>query len=400
MGFKKFDISNAILDDLRKNNINVPTEVQEKVIPEILKGRDVMVQSETGSGKTIGFAVPTIEKIRPRAGVQILVIAPTRELAKQVAKEFRKFSKKKKLMVATVYGGVAMSPQIQKVGFSEIVVGTPGRLLDLLSRGALKLNKANKLVLDEADKLMEMGFIEDIDKIIRYMQRDRQTLLFSATINKRVIRIANRYLVNPVKILLENVIDKKLLQQSYYEVQKNDKISLLVHLLKNSKERALVFCNTKRMTRLVSSSLKLNNIDSDCINGDMSQHARERVLEKFEQGRMDVMVATDVASRGIHVEDITLVVNFDLPEDVDTYKHRIGRTARQGKKGTSLIFLSNIDYQKMDKIMQVFREFLNRKDIPEFERVRLPRRTEAPRRPYRSSQRRSWQGNKRRRHSR
>lgn len=375
MEFKKFDISKEIIKDLKRHSIVSPTEVQKKAIPHILEGKDVMVQSETGSGKTIGFAVPTIEMIEKDKGVQVLAIAPTRELAKQVAGEYKKFSKKKDLDVVTVYGGVSIKPQIRKVKFSEIVVGTPGRLLDLLRRGALDISKTKYFVIDEADRLMDMGFIDDIDAMIKYLPKQRQTMLFSATINKRVLNMAKRYLKNPVKILLENIIDEEVLSQYYYNVKRNKKISLLVHILKNKPmQKTLVFCRTKRSTRFVSRALRKNGINSDCINGDMSQHAREKVMRKFAKGKINVLVATDVASRGIHVEDISHVVNYDLPRDANTYTHRIGRTARQGREGTSILFLSHHDYSKMDKIMEEYREYIEKLEKPDFKSARIPRK--------------------------
>jgi ATP-dependent RNA helicase DeaD len=372
MRFEDLGITSGLSHDLESHGIKEPTFVQRKTIPLILKGKDVLVQSETGSGKTVGFAVPTIMKVEPKKGVQVLVVTPTRELAVQVAREYVKFSKQKKLNVAVVYGGVSMEPQIKKVVFSEIVVGTPGRLLDLLGRNALNISRTSFLVLDEAERLMDMGFIDDIRRIISFMPRKRQTMLFSATINARVLNLARKFLYEPEKVILENVIDPKLLRQCYYNIDEKDKISLLVHLLREKKwGLALIFCNTKRKTRFVSSILNKSGIDSECLNGDMTQYMREKALSDFSNGKKQVLVATDVAARGIHVEDIDVVINYDLHDELETYTHRIGRTARQGKKGTAITFLSDNDYRKMDKVMEEYGDFIQKKDVPNFERIKL-----------------------------
>lgn len=365
MKFKDLKISKEIVLDLNKHDIVKLTKVQEKTIPLIFRKKDVIVQSETGSGKTIGFAVPTIDNLRPAKRVQVLVITPTRELAKQVAGEYVKFSMRKGLKTAIVYGGVSISDQIQKVRIADIVVGTPGRLLDLLRRKALDLSSSRYLVIDEADRLLDMGFIKDINDIIRYMPKKRQNLMFSATINSRVLGLAERYLNDPVKVIFKNVLKRGLLKQYYYNVNERDKISLLMHLLKKEKNRGLtlVFCNTKRKTKMVAYTLRKNGIKADCLNGDMTQSAREKVLEQFSKGIIDVLIATDVAARGLHVEDITHVFNYDLHDEMDSYTHRIGRTARNGKRGTAIILLSGRDHPKMQKIMRKYGEDIElRKD--------------------------------------
>ncbi len=361
-----------------------------------MKGRDVLVQSETGSGKTIGFAIPTIEKIKPIGRVQALVITPTRELARQVGEEYVKFSKGKGLGVAIVYGGVSINPQIEKVREADVVVGTPGRLLDLLRRNVLDLGGSNYLIIDEADRLLDMGFIDDINAIIRFMPNQKQCLMFSATINSRVLGMMHRYQKDAVKILLENVLERGILEQYYYNIKEREKISFLVHLLKTEKcGLTLVFCNTKSKTRLVASVLKRNGITAECLNGDMTQHMREKVMGQFSTGKIDVLVATDVAARGIHVEDITHVINYDLHDDADTYTHRIGRTARQGKKGTAIILLSEKDYWKMDKVMDGHRDLIDKREPGEFEMVKLPPRRYTGNRRF-NSNRRGFRGRRRR----
>lgn len=358
MKFSDLKISVELMTDLERNEIRELTKVQEKVIPLIFKGKDVIVQSETGSGKTIGFAIPTIEKIRSAKRVQVLVITPTRELAKQVAGEFVKFSKGKGLRTAVVYGGVSLENQVREARSADIVVGTPGRLLDLLRRKALDFSDCKYLVIDEADRLMDMGFIYDMNAIISHVPQSRQSFLFSATINSRVLNLADRYLKNPEKVILTNVMKTGILEQYYYNVKEREKLPLLTKLLKGKRGLTLIFCNTKRGTKFVAYHLRKSGIRADCLNGDMTQTAREKILEKFSKGEIDVLVATDVAARGLHVDDITHVFNYDLHEEMESYTHRIGRTARNGKRGTAIILLSERDHQKMQKIMQKYGEHI------------------------------------------
>jgi ATP-dependent RNA helicase DeaD len=394
MEFKDLKIDDDLIKDLYDHGIVKPTIVQEKTIPLIMRGKDVMVQSETGSGKTIGFAIPTIEKIKSTGKAKVLVIAPTRELAKQIGEEYVKFSKKKRLKVAIVYGGVSINPQITKLRDADVVVGTPGRLLDLINRMALDLRQAEFLVIDEADRLLDMGFIDDMNRIIGYMPKNRQTLMFSATINSRVLKLMHRYQKSPEKILLENVIEKSIMNQYYYNIKEREKISFLIHIMKTQKHGlTLVFCNTKRKTRFVASILKKNGLKAESLNGDMTQHMREKAMRDFALGNIEILVATDVAARGIHVEDITHVINFDLHDELETYTHRVGRTARQGKKGTAIIFLSEKDYYKMDKIMEEYRDLIEKREPGEFTKIKMPPRRDGGRRfnnrqPRHSSRRR------------
>lgn len=385
MEFKDY-VSNDLLEDLTKNNIIKPTKVQEKTIPLLFQKKDVIVQSETGSGKTLAFAVPTIQNIQKEGKVHVLAILPTRELAKQVAEEYKKFSKSKGLETAVVYGGVSINNQIYDVRTADIVVGTPGRLLDLLNRNTLDLRNVKYLIIDEADRLLEMGFIDDVNAIVRYLPRQRQSMMFSATINKLVLRLAYKYLNNPEKILLENTIEKNILKQYYYNVKEYDKISLLVHLLKEIKEGlSLVFCNTKRTSRFVAEMLKRNGVSAECLNGDMTQFMREKVMEDFTKDKINVLVATDVAARGLHIENIACVFNYDLHENVEMYIHRIGRTARNGNTGTAIILLSEKDYRLMDRIMNEYRDFIEKKEAVNFERIKMPERT----RDFRNDNRRN-----------
>ncbi|MDD5417619.1 MAG: DEAD/DEAH box helicase [Candidatus Nanoarchaeia archaeon] len=372
MEFKELGISSGLSDELKNHGIVVPTTVQIKSIPLILNKKDVLIQSETGSGKTIGFAVPTIDMVKPVKNVQVLVVTPTRELAKQVSEEYVKFSRKKGLNISVVYGGVSINEQFRHIKTADIVVGTPGRLLDLLERRMLNLTYTNYFILDEADRLMDMGFIDDINRIISHLPNQKQSLMFSATINKEISRLAENYLKNPEKILLENILKKGVLKQYYYAVKEYNKISLLVHLLRDiNREKTIVFTNTKRKTDFIASILKKQGFRAESINGDMSQNMREKVMKNFATGRTGVLVATDVAARGLHIEDITHIFNYDLPNTAETYTHRIGRTARNGKKGIAISFCAMQDEDNMCSILDVYEDKLEEKTVPQIEKIKV-----------------------------
>lgn len=350
-GFQGLGIGEELIHALTKHNIIEPTKVQEQVIPLIHEGKDVLCQSETGSGKTISFAVPIIDQLTGAGGARVLVVAPTRELAKQIAEEFIKFSKHKGLRTVTVYGGVSMGPQIEAIPDADIVVGTPGRILDLHKQGYLKLDLIKHLVLDECDRMFDMGFIEDIEAIIYSTPQERQMLLFSATVSSQIRKITAKYMNEPENVRVTPHLVRGKLTQSYYVCAHNQKISLLAHLLRGVQERTIVFCRTKRMADMVARAMSQNGFKAEPLHGDMSQARRERVVDNFSKGKTLIVVATDVASRGLHIDDIALVVNYSLPEETETYVHRVGRTARQGKPGEAVVLLDEQDFRAFDDIM-------------------------------------------------
>ncbi|MBI5355606.1 MAG: DEAD/DEAH box helicase [Candidatus Aenigmarchaeota archaeon] len=369
--FEGMGLDSSIIELLKKNSILSPTPVQKYVIPALLAGKDVQTQSETGSGKTLGFALPLIERTEKGRGLQVLVIAPTRELALQITEEFKRFSGSKKFNILTVYGGSSINVQISQVGRAEIVVGTPGRLLDLLRRGHMPLHEVRFLVLDEADRMLDMGFIEDIEQIIRNIPASRQTCLFSATLPDEILRLSHRYLKAPVQIKIKPS-PVRLLDQFYYDIRRDEKFSLLVHLL--SKEKAnlnLVFCNTKRMADTIGKNLKKNGFRAAELHGDMSQAARERTVDAFKAGEVEVLVATDVAARGLHIDNVTHVYNYDIPQDPTTYTHRIGRTARAGASGKAISLLSAEDYRNFGAVMDLTKSAITKLEKEEFKPVRL-----------------------------
>ena len=368
--FKKLGIGKEILEVIAELGFKKPSEIQMKTIPLVVKGKDVIGNSATGSGKTLAFAAAIIEKSEVRKGVQALVLTPTRELAVQVAESLRMFSKKKGLKVQEVYGGVGMGNQVFGIEKSEIIVGTPGRLLDHLRHGTLRLNKVKVLVLDEADRMVDMGFLPDVEEIIKQNPTDRQTLLFSATNTGDVDYIARKYMKNPEHVEVESFVDPSKLNQIYYDVESSKKFSLLLHLLKNEKAKlAMVFCNTQRISDSVARNLAKNKIDAVAIHGGLSQARRTAVMKQFHAGRVMVLVCTDVAARGLHIENVSHIYNYDIPKSSNDYIHRIGRTARAGKSGAAVSLVTNKDYREFSDIQNEEGVTAANKELPLFEEV-------------------------------
>lgn len=347
--FESFSLSKSTLALLAKHGIVVPTPVQEKLIPLITAGRDVIAQSETGSGKTLSFALPIIDRMDRNDGLATLILAPTRELALQISQEFVKFSHGKRLGITPVYGGVSITEQIRKLRQTNIIVGTPGRLVDLLQRGELHLETIKHLVFDEADRMLDMGFLPDIERIVRFVPKRRQTLLLSATLPNEIVRVSQKYLVNPERIELASAVKPEFLQQTYFQTNTEQKLSLLIHLLQAERDLALVFCNRKHITSKLARKLSHNGVPAKCLHGGMSQNQRERVTADFRQKKFNVLVATDVAARGLHIDDVTHVYNYEIPRDVDSYTHRVGRTARAGKRGEAISLVATDDERQFFK---------------------------------------------------
>jgi len=339
-------LSKPMVAALAQHGITTPTPIQREIIPAIMAGKDVLAQSETGSGKTLSFAVPIIEKLQKGGGLRALVLVPTRELCTQVAGEFTKFSRGKQLGIAPVYGGVGIAPQAAKVRNAEIVVATPGRLLDLLERRALSLSTVHFLVADEADRMLDMGFIRDIEKIMAHVPKKRQTLFFSATVSKEIEELSRKYLVHPELVKMSAGVKPAFLQQTYYRTTPDAKLDLLVHLLKAERDLVLVFCNRKHYAARIAKRLAAQGVQAKALHGDMSQPQREKATAEFRAKKFNVLVATDVAARGLHIEDITHVYNYEIPKDVESYTHRVGRTARAGKTGEAISLVATDDERK------------------------------------------------------
>ena len=377
-GFEKLSLSKNLLSVIETEGFKEPLEIQEKVIPLALDGKDIIGKSETGSGKTLAFALPILEKLKKGGNVQVLVLTPTRELAEQTTNTFEKFLKNSDIEVTSVYGGVSINNQIKKIPYSDIVVGTPGRILDHLSRNTIDLSHVKFLVLDEVDRMFDMGFYTDVEKIISKCPKNRQTLLFSATISHDIDYLAKKHTKDAVTISTNSYVDPSKLKQVFYDVPGNLKFSLLVHLLKEEKsELVMVFCNTKRTVDQVSRLLQKSGIDASAIHGDLAQNKRQRTLNEFHKKNINVLVCTDVAARGLDIKGVTHVYNYDLPARADDYVHRIGRTARAKKEGKAVNLLSDRDYENFDRILRANPDVkIERKETPKIEVIIIERERE------------------------
>jgi ATP-dependent RNA helicase DeaD len=370
--FENLGISVPLLKSIKYENFDCPTEIQEKSIPLILAGKDIIAGSATGSGKTLAFACGIIQNAEKGKGIQALILTPTRELAEQVAGALTKFSKFSSLKIMAVYGGVGINQQIRGLKTADVVVGTPGRILDHINRKTIKFDKVETLVLDEADRMLDMGFKQDVVQIVNNCPRDRQTLLFSATISKDIARLGRKYLDQPIHVKVEPYIDAKLLDQSYYRVQDNMKFSLLLHLLKNeNSDLIMVFCNTKRYTDTIAKNLRSSGVKARAIHGGLTQNQRNNVMKQFHEGRAEVLVCTDVASRGLDINGVSHVYNYDIPRESKQYIHRIGRTARAGKEGKAINIISRKDNDNFKNILKFNDIVLREEKLPVLEKAEM-----------------------------
>ncbi len=386
MSFEQLNLNAEVIKALAEEGISAPTKIQEMAIPMILAGKDVIGMSYTGSGKTVAFGAPIIDKIKPRAGLQTIILTPTRELAVQISNELKKFSKYKRCSIATIYGGVGLGPQIGDMARADIVVGTPGRMLDHLQRGNLHLSHINCFVLDEADKMVEMGFIEDVEQILSQTPKNRQILLFGATISSEIDHIKVDYMNNPVVAEADKHVKQELLEQYYYNVSHNQKFSLLVHLLKKGTaiplntengpnpdfmDRVLIFCSSRSTVELLTANLRNQGIKAEMIHGKMTQSRRLQMIERLNQDKLKILVASPVAARGLDIKNVTHIFNYDLSPDPQEYVHRIGRTARAGESGKAITLLSDKDYQVFGQIFDRYRLDIKELPLEEFPRLRF-----------------------------
>lgn len=343
MKFKELNLADEILASVEEAGFEEATPVQAATIPVVLEGRDVIGQAQTGTGKTAAFGLPTLQKIKPNNKVQALVVSPTRELAIQTQEELYRLGKHKKVRVQAVFGGADINRQIKmlKRG-AQIVVGTPGRLLDHIKRGTLDLTHVDTLVLDEADEMLNMGFLEDIEAIIAAVPEERQTLLFSATMPDDIKRIGVQFMKDAEHIKIKaKEMTADLIDQYFVRAKEAEKFDILTRLLDIQRpELAIVFGRTKRRVDELSRGLELRGYKAEGIHGDLSQQKRMNVLRAFKNGELEVLVATDVAARGLDISGVTHVYNFDIPQDPESYVHRIGRTGRAGQDGVSITFVA------------------------------------------------------------
>jgi len=342
--FKDLPLSSEVLRSLNELGFDTLFPIQAQAITPLLEGKDVIGQAQTGTGKTAAFGVPMIQNLnREVRGVQGLVLAPTRELANQDAENISKFGKYAKVKVLPVYGGESINKQIHALTNGvQIIVGTPGRLIDLMERRVLNLSSVRFVVLDEADRMLDMGFIEDIEFILSKIARDRQTALFSATMDENVMRLANKYMRNPEKILVsKDEIALTQMKQYYLVVNQGGKLSALCDLLQDDRvEKAIIFCRTRHATSRLADQLFKRGHRTQVLHAGFTQAQRDRSIAEFKHGRRNILVATDVAARGLDIPDITHIFNYDVPEDPPNYFHRIGRTARKGEDGTAISLVS------------------------------------------------------------
>ena len=351
--FKQLGISETSLKAIKELGFEEPSEIQEKSIPLVLEGKDIIAGASTGSGKTLAFGLGIINNTKKDYGIQGLILTPTRELAEQITKELRKFSITEKFNVVPIYGGVSMSRQIDELKSAEIVVATPGRLLDHLSRRTINLQYIKTLVLDEADRMLDMGFKDDVDKIISQCPKERQTLLYSATISSDIVKMSEKYMKNPVEVSAKSHVDPTKLTQIYHDVQDNLKYSLLKYLLEHDRSKlSMVFCNTRNNVDFLANNLRLAGIEALPIHGGFTQDKRSKILAQFHSKEVQVLICTDVAARGLDIPEVSHIYNYDIPKDAKEYVHRIGRTARAGKEGKVINIITSRDYDNFSSVLK------------------------------------------------
>ncbi|MEY2986860.1 MAG: hypothetical protein RJB13_381 [Pseudomonadota bacterium] len=376
--FESLQLIEPILKSIAKNGYTQPTPIQQQAIPHILQGRDLLGIAQTGTGKTAAFSLPLLQNIvsntRKMAPTQVrvLVLAPTRELAIQVHESFRSYGSHLRLRFALAFGGVSHGPQIQALKYgADVLVATPGRLLDLLNQGYVSLAGVDTFVLDEADRMLDMGFIHDIKKVIAALPKKRHNLLFSASMAPETDKLVNSILVNPMKVAVTPPSSTvELIQQSVVFVDRAQKRNLLVHLFGSQDlKRVIIFTRTKHIANRVSDFLVTNGIPAKAIHGNKSQNARQNALNEFKSGQLRALIATDIAARGIDVDDVTHVVNFELPNEPETYVHRIGRTARAGTSGVAISFCDSEERAYLKQIERVIKKTI---PVTQYEGIPAP----------------------------
>ncbi len=396
MTFQSLNLNASLLGMVERADYTAPTPIQSRTIPHILDGRDIVGCAQTGTGKTAAFVLPIIQMLESnpdKRSIRVLVLAPTRELAAQIDEEFDKFSQRSRLRHAVIFGGVGQQPQVDAIRRGvDILVATPGRLLDLMNQRIVRLKRIEFLVLDEADRMLDMGFIHDVKRIISTLPDKRQTLLFSATMPQAIQDLSRSILIKPVKVEVDpqsTTVDK--VAQSVFFVERTDKRKLLKQVLADSTaERVLIFTRTKHRANNLSKQLSRARFPAEAIHGDKSQGARMRALANFKSGRAAILVATDIAARGLDIDAVTHVINFDLPDIPESYVHRIGRTARAGARGIAYSFCDVDERGLLKDIEKLIRQRIpvvsDHAYVSEFKAPppSLPRRSE----PRRSRRRR------------
>lgn len=375
ISYRESGIDERIIRAVEEMGFEKMTPIQQQAIPQFLEGKDIIGQAQTGTGKTAAFGIPVLMSVDPEVtGVQAMVLCPTRELAMQATEEMHKFAKYMAgVKILAVYGGQDITRQIRALKNNvQIVVGTPGRVMDHMRRHTLKLDNLKMIVLDEADEMLNMGFREDIETILKETSKERQTALFSATMPKAILDITHTYQKNDavhVKVAQKEVT-VPLISQYYYQLQSKQKEEVLCRLMDYyNPKRSLIFCNTKRMVDQLAENLKARGYNAEGLHGDLSQNQRDTVMNLFRNGRADILIATDVAARGIDVDDVEAVFNYDIPDDIEYYVHRIGRTGRAGRTGRSFTFVVGREIYKLRDIERVCKTKVKEKSIPSADQI-------------------------------
>ncbi|WP_322820009.1 DEAD/DEAH box helicase [Chloroflexus sp.] len=375
--FAELGLSDALVSTLSGLGYDEPTPIQAQAIPLLLAGRDVIAQAQTGTGKTAAFALPMIERVTDALVVQALVLAPTRELAVQVAEAIHRYGRHRSLRVLPIYGGQPIERQLRGLAQgTQVVVGTPGRVLDHLKRGSLRFDHLRMVVLDEADEMLDMGFAEELEAILQLTPTERQTALFSATLPPAVQNLTLRYTRQPVRVsIAAEQLTTPRIRQTYYEVLARDKLDALCRVLDaEMPQLAIVFCRTRQEADDIGERLQGRGYAAESLHGDLSQAARDRVMRRFREGQLDVLVATDVAARGLDIAEVSHVINYDVPTDPESYVHRIGRTGRAGREGVAITFITPRERRMLQIIERVTRTRIERCQMPTLADVAARRR--------------------------
>ncbi|MEO1958132.1 MAG: DEAD/DEAH box helicase [Nautiliaceae bacterium] len=365
--FENLGLKKEIVKRVKEIGFEKPSPIQEKAIPIILKGKDIIAQAQTGTGKTAAFALPILNMMQK--GQKALVITPTRELAIQVSEEVFKFGKYLNIHTATVYGGSSYSRQIKHIKTSQFIVATPGRLLDLLKSGRIEISP-EFVVLDEADEMLDMGFLDDIKEIFKYLPKNRQTLLFSATMPEAIKNLAKTILKEPEIITItKKQVTNENIKEYFYVIEENERKDALIRLIDyKNPTKSIVFCRTKKDVDDVAEFLRGAGFEAKGLHGDMDQKRREEVIRAFKSDRLEILVATDVAARGLDVNNVTHVFNYHLPLDAESYVHRIGRTGRAGREGMAISFVTPFEFRALSRIEKIAK--LTLKEIPSVEDIK------------------------------
>lgn len=371
--FSDLGLSQNALNALAKKGFEEPTPIQAQCIPLLLKNTtDIFGQAQTGTGKTAAFGLPILDMVTDENKVQAIILAPTRELAIQVAEEIYSLRGEKRVRIATIYGGQSITQQMRQLREGvQIVVGTPGRVIDMIERKALKLDTIKFLVLDEADEMLNMGFVEDIEHIMKFTPDTRRTILFSATLPRAILGLIKKYMPHYEHVeIKKNQTTSDLIDQIYFEVRESNKFEALCRIIDTENDfYGLIFCRTKSDTDAVAQKLISRGYSAEGVHGDVSQNQREDIFRRFRSKKVSILIATDVAARGIDVDDLTHVINYSLPFEPESYTHRVGRTGRAGKKGTAITFVTPAEYRKLIFIQNVTKVKIRKGELPKIQDV-------------------------------